>query len=106
MLAVRDQIRPDLVLCQGRSVSNDDEEVLRSGDCDIEASHVCQKSKTRLSIGHPVGANAVEKDDLLFPPLKGVNRVDFDLAASAALQQAHLTLVWCDDTDITFGLLK
>ena len=100
------QIRPDFVLCQGRSISDNDEKVLRSGNCDIEASHVCQKTKTRLSIGHAVGANAVEKDDLLLPPLKGVNRVDFDMAARAALQQAHLALVWRDDSDIVFALTE
>ena len=74
-----DQPVPDVGLAEGPRVPDDHEEVLRPGDGDVEAPLVEQEAQALLEVGFAVAADAVEDDDVLLLPLKGVDGVDFNV---------------------------
>mmetsp|Transcript_16126 Transcript_16126/g.52479 ORF Transcript_16126/g.52479 Transcript_16126/m.52479 type:complete len:325 (+) Transcript_16126:46-1020(+) len=97
--AVVDEGGPVGVGPEGRSVSDDEEGVPRSGEGDVEPAEVGEEADGLFLVGPDGG----DDDDVLFASLEGVDGVDFDSSFVVRLQSvgdgSGLGAIGRDDAD-------
>lgn len=78
-LALSDESLPPGVFGEGVRVPYKEEEVLGTGDRDVHAPLVHEKTETALQTAWGVTSDTVDNDNIFLSALESVNRVDLDI---------------------------
>jgi hypothetical protein len=76
--AIVNHVAPDFALFESLRIADDQQEMTRSGDGNIQSPFIGQEAEAALNCLREIGSYTIEDDDVLLTTLKSINCVHFN----------------------------